>query len=337
MAKPRIFISSTYYDLKQTREDVADFVQTLGYEAVRNEEGNIPYGKDKKLEDYCYKEVQNVDIFISIIGGRFGTESQNSKYSISNEELRTALRLNKQVYICIEKNVYTEYETYALNKENNDVHYKYVDNPKIYQFIGELKGLASNNNIMAFDTSADIKAYLKEQFAGLFRSFLTEQTKGREIDLAVRLQNTSVTLEHLVDYLKETNKDKEEGISKLLKTNHPFVNHLEEVLNINFNFWIENLDELKSLLSKMGWQFAENDDNDKSALFYLWTLPGESPWENTKDLRVSKELFDADGNLKDIKASEWKPNYIKVDDKDEGSSTTPDASTNSDSSVDLPF
>lgn len=337
MAKPRIFISSTYYDLKQTREDVADFVQNLGYEAVRNEEGNIPYGKDRRLEDYCYKEVQNVDIFISIIGGRFGTESQNSKYSISNEELRTALYLNKQVYICIEKNVYSEYETYALNKENSNIHYKYVDNPKIYQFIGELKGLASNNNIMAFDTSADIKTYIKEQFAGLFRSFLAEQAKAKEIDLAVRLENTSKTLERLVDYLKESNKDKGEGITKLLKTNHPFVNHLEEALNINFNFWIENLDELKNLLSTMGWQYAENDNNDASAQSYLWTLPENSPWKNTKELRISKELFDDNGGLRDVKASEWKTNYIKVDDKNEESSTTPTSNTFSDTSDDLPF
>jgi hypothetical protein len=97
MAKPRIFISSTYYDLKQTREDVADFVLSLGYEPVRNEEGNIPYGRDTVLEDFCYKEVQNVDILISIIGGRFGTESQKSRWSISNEELKQAIKLNRQV------------------------------------------------------------------------------------------------------------------------------------------------------------------------------------------------------------------------------------------------
>lgn len=337
MAKPRIFISSTYYDLKQTREDLADFVQSLGYEAVRNEEGNIPYGKERKLEDYCYKEVQNVDIFISILGGRFGTESQNSKYSISNEELRTALRLNKQVYICIEKNVHSEYETYALNKENNNIHYRYVENPKIYQFIGELKGLTSNNNIMAFDTSADIKAYLKEQFAGLFHSFLTEQVKAKEIDLAVRLENTSKTLEHLVDYLKETNEDKEDGISKLLKTNHPFVNHLEEALNLNFNFWVDNLDELKNMLSSMGWQYAENDNNDTSIQNYLWTLPENFPWESAKELRVSKELFDEDGNLKDVKTSEWLSNYITLDDKSEESSTVPTLNIVSKESDDLPF
>lgn len=334
MAKPRIFISSTYYDLKQTREDIADFVESLGYEAVRNEEGNIPYGREKSPEDYCYKEVQNVDILVSIIGGRFGSESQKSKWSISNEELKTAIKLNRQVYICIEKNVYSEYETYALNKDAKDIRYRYVDNPKIYQFIDDLKSLTSNNNIMAFETSADIKAYLQEQFAGLFQSYLSEQSKAKEMDLVVRLENTSKTLEHLVDYLKESNDDKEEGISKLLKMNHPFVIHLKEILNINFNFWIDNLNELKDFLDNLGWKYEENDDTDVTQSF-LWVIPGESPWENSRELRISKDLFDSKGTLKDIKISNWNPNYLVVDDKSNDSSTLePEDSNNTD---DLPF
>jgi hypothetical protein len=44
MAKPRVFISSTFYDLRQLREDLDDFIRSMGYEAVRNEEGNIPFG-----------------------------------------------------------------------------------------------------------------------------------------------------------------------------------------------------------------------------------------------------------------------------------------------------
>lgn len=76
MAKPRVFISSTFYDLKQIRSDIDSFIQNLGYESIRNEEGNIPYGKDKSLEDYCYKEIKSVDILISIIGGRYGSESK---------------------------------------------------------------------------------------------------------------------------------------------------------------------------------------------------------------------------------------------------------------------
>ena len=141
MAKPRIFISSTYYDLKQTREDVANFLTSLGYEPIRNENGNIPYGPNDKLEDYCYKEIHNVDILVSIIGGRYGSEAQSSQWSISNQELLTALRDNKQVYIFIDKNVDSEYMTYLKNKDNTDIKYCFVDNIQIYKFIEQVRGV----------------------------------------------------------------------------------------------------------------------------------------------------------------------------------------------------
>lgn len=37
MAKPRVFISSTFYDLKQIRADLDNFILGLGYDVVRNE------------------------------------------------------------------------------------------------------------------------------------------------------------------------------------------------------------------------------------------------------------------------------------------------------------
>lgn len=49
MAKPRIFISSTFCDLKQIRTDLDSFIELIGYEALRNEEGDIPYGKLNEL------------------------------------------------------------------------------------------------------------------------------------------------------------------------------------------------------------------------------------------------------------------------------------------------
>jgi transposase len=57
MARPRIFISSTYYDLKYVRSDLERFVRELGYEPIRHETGSIPYGKDTQLEEYAYKEL----------------------------------------------------------------------------------------------------------------------------------------------------------------------------------------------------------------------------------------------------------------------------------------
>lgn len=113
MEKPRVFISSTFYDLKQVRADLGSFIRSLGYDVVRNEEGNIPYDANTNLEDACYKEINSIDILVAIIGGRFGTSSDNDKsYSISNTEIKTAIEHNKQVYIFIDRDVDSEYQTY---------------------------------------------------------------------------------------------------------------------------------------------------------------------------------------------------------------------------------
>lgn len=50
MAKPRIFISSTFYDLQQIRVELDKFIESLGYEAIRNEEGDSGYNEKIDLE-----------------------------------------------------------------------------------------------------------------------------------------------------------------------------------------------------------------------------------------------------------------------------------------------
>lgn len=87
MAKPRAFISSTYFDLKNIRADLERFIKSQGYEPVLNERGHIAYGTKEKLEEYCYKEIQISDILISIVGGRYGSQSKIENHSISNTEL----------------------------------------------------------------------------------------------------------------------------------------------------------------------------------------------------------------------------------------------------------
>ena len=293
MARPRIFISSTFYDLKQTRDDLASFLTGMGYEPVRNEEGNIPYGNQEELEKYCYREIQSVDILVSIIGGRYGSSSSHSPWSISNEELRIAITEKKQVYIFIQSSVASEYETYLLNK-NNEIRYKHVDDIRIYKFIEEIKGLTSNNNIKEFSSFSDIQQYLKEQFAGLFQSFLVQQSRIADIDLASKLQSTANTLEKLVDYLKETNKGNTEAVSGLLKSMHPLVHRLTKLLNIKFSFWIEDIEQLKEFLKAQDWLFTDNQDNSSTEDFFSWM---KYQTGGRTMLLVSQKIFTESGSL----------------------------------------
>lgn len=289
MARPRIFISSTFYDLRQIRVELDKFIESLGYEPVRNEEGDIPYGKEDSLQSYCYKEIENIDILISIIGSRYGSVADTEKsreYSVSQMELKTALGENKHVFVFIDKNVSTEYETYSLNKDNNNIKYKYVDNINIYKFIEEIKSLPNNNNIKEFETAENITSYLREQFAGLFKQFILDNKKVREAYIIKDIENTAKTLKDLVDYLKQENHDKGETINQIMKFNHPLVNRIREALNIKYNIYIEGKKDLEFLLQSRGYKY--------DFITEIW----EKKQKNIiYQIFVSNELFDSNDNL----------------------------------------
>lgn len=298
MAKPRIFLSSTFYDLKHIRADIISFIENLGYSAIKHETGDIPFGKKEALEEYCYKEIKNIDILISIIGGKFGSESKSSEYSISQLELKEAQRENKQVYIFIESNVLSEYETYLVNKDNVDVRYKYADDVRIYNFIEEIKGLSSNNNIKGFDSVSDITRYLKEQFAGLFQKYLEDQSRIHEVRLIDKLESTANTLNKLVSYLSDENKEKEDEVNRILMTNHPLIDKIKEYLGIKYNIYIEGFNDLNQLLRARGY-----DDGFKLGGEYIWYRV----YNNKKyALSISTEIFNETGKLKFIGKNEWK-------------------------------
>lgn len=309
MAKPIVFISSTFYDLKHVRADLDLFLDQLGYEPIRNEEGDIPYGKDDSLEEYCYKEIKGVDILVSIIGGKFGSESKKYDSSISQAELRTAISENKQVYIFIERNVLLEYETYLLNKGAN-INYRYVDDKRIYAFIEEIKSLSSNNNVKEFDSVSDITNYLKEQFAGLFQRFLQEQSRVKEVNLIKGLEKTAQTLNKLINFLQDENKGQADEINKILFINHPLVERIKSLLQIKYNFYFETLDDVCELLSARGYKDISNQFE------YYYAFSKDS---NKKHfvLKIDETLFDGEKKLKFVKKSDWNEKWIDYEVTDE--------------------
>lgn len=290
MAKPRVFISSTYYDLKQTRENLGQFLTSLGYDPVRNEKGDIPYGNRDALETYCYKEVDNIDIFVSIIGGRYGSESKVGEWSVSNQELRTAISKGKQVYIFIDKSVDNEYGTYLLNKGNADTKYKYVDNVKIYQFLEEIHSLTTNNNIKTFESSSEIQDFLKEQFAGLFQSFLESSSKAKDVNLTNKLETLAERFEQLTQKIEGTN----DAVNKTISTNqyitHPVVQRIASFMAIRYGIWFDDYAKLNALFEAYRWKKDDNEDA------YRWTHE-TSIAGSINVISVNKSLFDENGKL----------------------------------------
>lgn len=314
MAKPRVFVSSTFYDLRQVRIDLDRFIKEMGYEGVLNEMGNIAYGREDKLEEYCYKEISSIDILVSIIGGRYGSESNNAGNSISQIELRTALDQNKQVYIFIDKNVYAEYQTYLLNKDSTETKYRFVDNVKIYEFIHYVENLPNNNNIYGFETSMDIVNYLKEQWAGLFQRFLQEQIRIKEINLLKGIENTSKTLNQLVNFLTEERRDRDTAIQDILLSNHPAMEAVRSILKVNYRVYFTSKDELGEWLNARGYRMSEVAflfDEDEDPFYYNY-YNNSDKLKRQYNLKIAKDIFNEDGKLKPFTKDDWKDAYIEL-------------------------
>jgi hypothetical protein len=309
MAKPRVFISSTFYDLKQVRSDLERFVKELGYESVLNERGNIPYGSTERLENYCYKEVELCDIIISIIGGRFGSKSEFSSNSITQTEIQTALKNNKQVYCFIEKNVWAEFQTYLINKDTKGIKYNYVDTIEIFQFIEHIRDLPNNNPIHAFETSSDIIFFLKEQWAGLFQRFLQQQSRINEINIIDGLEKTADTLNQLVSFLTEEKRDGNAAIIEILMSNHPAMETIRELLGIKYRVYFTNFDELNESLNARSFYAVQES---------AWDSTSHAEWVRDRDdeesiLKVALSLFDESKKLRVMTHDEWDDSYITLE------------------------
>lgn len=189
--KPRIFISSTFYDLKYIREDISNFIKAYDYEPVLFENGDIGYTPGKKLDASCYDSMKNADMVILIIGGEYGSAATGEKedafteyLSITRNEFRTAIDAGIPVFVMIDKKVMVEYGVYEANynlieKEKKEIKFALTKNVNIFRFIKEVKGMVAIP-IQEFEKSAEIKEFISKQWADMFKNYLVSLKDAKE-------------------------------------------------------------------------------------------------------------------------------------------------------------
>ena len=99
MAKPRVFISSTCYDLKEIRSQIREFIFDYGYEPILSEFGDIFFDYGEHPQDSCFKEIEKCQMFVLIIGNSFGstyykTTNISTPSSITMEEFAKSIKCN---------------------------------------------------------------------------------------------------------------------------------------------------------------------------------------------------------------------------------------------------
>jgi len=245
MAVPRVFISSTCYDLQEIRFQLRRFIEDFGYEPVMSEFGDIFYDLSKHVQDACKDEISKSNLFILIIGNNYGSlyykhnEEENLPDSITLQEFRKALEVGVPKYIFINKFVQYDYENYkrALStyftkyfskhsvpdaeinsvknklKETFDSSYPFPQDAYkyVFYFLDILYSLDINNALYSFESFEDIRDTLRKQWAGFVYDALTkERTVSVEKieDLKKRLEKIESLLKTLTESSKATKDNK---------------------------------------------------------------------------------------------------------------------------------
>jgi len=199
MAKPRVFISSTYNDLKYVREHLGEFISSIGYEPVLFERGDIAFAHNVPLDESCYKAVDEADLFVLLIGRRYGSPSSATKLasklvggaqeghgekhqsyqSITEAEYQRARENNIPIYTFVEKRVAGEFETYLRNK-GRTLDWAHVENDAVFKLLESIRNADPNNFIWEFDSLTRIPDLLRGQWAGLLAELLKQKKLAPE-------------------------------------------------------------------------------------------------------------------------------------------------------------
>lgn len=300
MANLRVFVSSTYYDLHHVRNDIYTFIMGMGYEPVMHDKGGIPYTQQTTLEESCYTELQTCDIVVCIIGNKYGTESMQGNYSITMEELKTAIKARKKVYTYIVKDVYIENQTYEKNKDTGTFKPAFADDIRIHEFISELKSTVKNSPIQSFESVSDIVTNLKSQFSGLFQHLLAQEASATESKTVYDLQATSDEIKNLI---KDISRQNEEFVCKFESSMYatvPALTKIRRFLGMNESiFYAPNKRSVVEFLTAVGFNECEDANPFSSDI-----IMGRETASHKEVITLKEELFDSEGHIKAIKNNE---------------------------------
>jgi hypothetical protein len=158
ITRKTVFISSTFVDLKEERKKVWDCLEKFDVTV----KGMEQFGARKSNPlATCISEVEQSDIYVGIIGMRYGSEEPNSGKSYSQLEYEKAIEQNKEILI------------YLIDEESSAVTPNLIQFEKIHKLNNFKAILKDKHTIDTFSNSQDLVSKLQRKFKELLTPKVT--------------------------------------------------------------------------------------------------------------------------------------------------------------------
>jgi hypothetical protein len=181
---PTVFLSSTFYDLRQVRTNLVRFLEDeLDYRALASEYPSFPVDPDADTVENCRRRVeQDVDVLVLVVGGRYGSIPRDQDASVTNIEYTAARAKGIPIYAFVLKEVLALLPVWRKNPDGNFD--GVVDTPRLFDFIEQFR---TKHGVWTFEfeRAQEIVGVLRRQFAYVAMRGLDYQRRfrGREREL----------------------------------------------------------------------------------------------------------------------------------------------------------
>lgn len=278
MAKPRVFVSSTYYDLKYVRERLEHFISAYCFDPILFESDEVFFNPNMPIDESCYREIDNCHMMILIVGGRYGSlaSEQKEKYenkfvSITKKEYDTARKKGMPIMVFVEQNVFAEYKTFMANKKKLPEGFKFafVDDTRVFDFIATLE----QGTIKVFGKVDDIEHYFSHQIAGMLLAHLKDlQDKKSDIEIKNAVDEIKVvsqSMQEMINSIAEKILRGEQGKYKdlLRKQNESLIDFFIELVDQNLSISkkgdilsVEDVDDYTTNICEICYKTVFNED-----------------------------------------------------------------------------
>jgi hypothetical protein len=207
MPGPKVFVSSTCYDLAMARDQLRSFLLGLGYEPILSEYSDVLFDPRVHTHTSCLQGVSDADLIVLIIGSRFGGKAipealssvaidqligssfdvqalENPEaLSVTQLEVLKAIDCEIPVFAFVGEKVWHDHLVYERNKEMAEkIKFPSIDKPEtakfIFEFINFLRQRVKGNALISFARVEDIENHLRKQWSSYFQRLLREQREG---------------------------------------------------------------------------------------------------------------------------------------------------------------
>ncbi len=168
----------------------------MGHVPILSENKDFPVNPSLNAAENCIDAVRNeADIFVLIIGGRYGYKMESGK-SITNTEFLTALQKGIPIYTFTLKRVIHILPVWKKNRQMDLS--EVVDDNRVFEFIEDVRDKKGVWNF-EFETAQDVLEILKPQLSILFQHSLKSYQRIQEIDNDLASRITSKALKLLLE------------------------------------------------------------------------------------------------------------------------------------------